>query len=408
MNRIWAIVIQELVANFKRRSYLLTALGVPLLAIAIVLGVMLFRGDDAGKPEDPLENLPDLPTGYVDLSGRFPSPGQFALFLKSYEDADAAEAAVLAGAIGSYYLIPADYMQTGQVTRYSQQFNVIESDMGMVESFLVITLLGDDNPLVLARLQSPAAVTEHQLSRTGELVTEIEGDSFDRYWLVYGFAMIMLMSTMMSASQLMRSVIIEKENRMIEVVLSSLRPTQVMIGKVLGQGAAGLIQIVLWLVGIVVIIQITDANIPYLGAVDVPSSFIVIMVLYYLGGYLLFAAFSGGIGAISQNLREGPQYAVVYSIPAVLPLFFITQILDAPNSTLAIVLSFFPLSAPLGMVQRMAITTVPGWQVAVSLVLLFLGVAVALWFSARLFRVNTLLAGQLPSRKELVRLLVRG
>jgi ABC-2 type transport system permease protein len=408
MNRILSVVAQELVASFRRRSYLLTAFGVPIVAILLVVGFLLFRGDGDGEAEDPFASLPDKPIGYVDDSGRFPDPGDFAAFLVRYPDEAAARGDVQSGKLSGYYLIPADYLTTGRVTRFSSQFNVIESDTGLFESFLLTQLLHDESPLLLARLQQPARVTEHQLDRSGQPVTEIEGDSMSNYWLVYTFAMVLVMSTFFSAGQVTRSVITEKENRMIEVVLSSVRPLQLLAGKMVGQGVAGLIQVVAWLAGILIIIQISDANIPFLGTVDLPFSVFVITLLYFLGGYFLFAAFAAGVGAISGNMREGPQYAVIYTLPAVVPLFLLPVILESPNETLAVVLSLLPFCSPLGMIQRIVITTVPGWQIALSLAILGLSILVALWLSARLFRVNTLLSGQLPSPRELAQLLIRG
>lgn len=408
MNRILSVVAQELVTSFRRRSYLLTVFGVPAVAIALVVGVMLFRGAGDDKPEDPFANLPDKPIGYVDHSGRFPDPGSFGAFLIRYPDQAAAQIAVQAGELSSYYLIPSDYLATGQVTRFSGQFNIIETDMGLFQSFLLTQLLQTETPLLLARLEEPALVIEHQLDRAGRPVTEIESDSMGAYWLVYIFAMILVMSTFFSAGQVTRSVITEKENRMIEVVLSSLRPLQLLAGKMIGQGIAGLIQVTAWLAGILVIIQITDANIPFLGTVDLPLSVFAITMLYFLGGYFLFAAFAAGIGAISSNMREGPQYAVIYSLPAVAPLMLLPIILEHPNGALAVTLSLLPFCSPLGMIQRIVITTVPAWQIALSLAILLLSILAALWVSARLFRVNTLLSGQLPAPRELLLLLIRG
>lgn len=406
MNRIWNVSLQELVANFKRPSYLLLTFGVPALAIIVVLAITLFNGDD--EPEDPFADLPDEPIGYVDLSGLFGDPGGFAEYLIRYESQAAAQEETKSGRLRCYYVIPKDYMESGQVTRVSPQVNIAASDMALFESFLLTELLGEDSPLLLARLQSPAVVFEHQLDRSGELVTEIKGDSFANFGLVYGFALIMMVTMFFSSTQLMRSVITEKENRMIEIVLSSLRPIQLLAGKVLGQGLAGLVQILTWLGGVLLLIRLAGADIPLVGVIELPPSLFAIAVLYYLGGYLLFAAFSAGIGAISINLREGPQYSMVFTLPAVLPLMFLSNILKAPNSTMAVALSFFPLSAPLGMIERLAITIVPGWQIVLSLVVLFGSVGAGLWLAARLFRVNTLLSGQVPTRNELLQMLVQG
>jgi len=408
MNRVRSIITQELVTNLRRRSYLLITFGVPVVAIALVVAILLFRGDRDDQPDDPFAELPAQPIGYVDHTGRFPDPGPYATILVPYPDEASARAAVQAGELAGYYLIPADYLATGDVTRFSSQFSVIETDTALFQSFLVTGLLRDEDPLLLARLQQPAFIVEHQLDRAGQPVTQIEGRGMDNFWPIYAFALVLLFSTFFSSGQVTRSVVVEKENRMIEVVLSSLRPLQILAGKMVAQGIAGLIQVLAWLGAILLIIHITAADIPFLGPVDIPFSLFIIAVLYYLGGYSLFAAFAAGIGAISTNMREGPQYAIVYTLPAVIPMMTLPIITESPNGTFAVVLSLIPFCSPLGMIARLVITTVPAWQIALSLALLFLGVLAALWLSARLFRVNTLLSGQFPTPRQLVQLLIRG
>jgi ABC-2 type transport system permease protein len=219
-----------------------------------------------------------------------------------------------------------------------------------------------------------------------------------------------MLTTFLTAGQLMQSVINEKENRVIEVVLSSVRPLQVMASKLIGQGVLGLLQMITWLGAIVIAIQLADVNIPFLSflaAAEIPTSLLLTALLYFLLGFALFGTFAACVGAISVNLREGPQYAVLYSFPAALPLMFLPSIAETPNSILAIVLSFFPLSAPIGMIERLVVTAIPGWQVSLSLGILALSVISGLWLAARLFQVNTLLAGQVPTRQELWRLLLQ-
>jgi ABC-2 type transport system permease protein len=113
------------------------------------------------------------------------------------------------------------------------------------------------------------------------------------------------------------------------------------------------------------------------------------------------------VGAISNSAREGPQYAVVFTLPAVIPLYFISVFLTAPDAGLPVVLSLFPITAPIAMVMRLLITTVPAWQIILSLALLALTIFGMMWLAGRLFRVQTLLAGQTPKLRDLARI-VRG
>ena len=200
----------------------------------------------------------------------------------------------------------------------------------------------------------------------------------------------------------MASVIKEKENRVIEVVLSSVRPFQIMSGKIVGQGLTGLLQIALWLAAGAMVLRITNISLPGVGVSGLPPSLIALLLVYYLAGYALFASFAAGIGAVSTSMREGPQLSMLYTMPAMLPLIFLSQIVTEPNGAMAVFFSFFPLTSPLGMVMRVLLTAVPAWQIALSLLILFVSVGGGLWVATRLFRVNSLLSGQVPSGKQLL------
>jgi len=184
-----------------------------------------------------------------------------------------------------------------------------------------------------------------------------------------------------------------------------LSPMQLLAGKVLGQGAMGLLQVVVWLVSGWALFNMAAGELPALGGVDLSFIKILIVLFYFLGGFLLVACFQAGLGAVSTNMREGPQYAAFFTLPMVAPLWFLSVFLETPNGNLAVVLSLIPITAPLSMVQRIAIAVVPWWQLGLSLIFLTLGILVTLWLASKIFRVNTLLAGTVPKPAELLRLL---
>jgi ABC-2 type transport system permease protein len=246
---------------------------------------------------------------------------------------------------------------------------------------------------------------EHQLDASGAELSQV--DEEQRYGgnmvLVYAFAMIFILSTMIPAGYLLRSVVEEKENRTIEIVLSSTRPLEILTGKVLGLGAMGLLQILIWLITGWVLFKIAAGDIPTLQSVDLSFGKIAVVLIYFLGGFLLIASIQAGLGAVSTNMREGPQYAAFFTLPMVVPLWLMSVFAEAPNGTLAVILSIFPITAPLAMVQRVAITAVPIWQLALSMSLLALAVVITLWLAAKVFRIHILLAGSLPNPSELLR-----
>lgn len=411
-NRMWSVIEHEIAETLRRRSYLLITLIVPILAVVLVVAISILQGDDTAGSKEPASTMPSKPVGYVDQSGLLIEPGAFSGIMIAYVDETAARAAVKSGEISGYYLVPTDYMTTGQIIRYAEQISVIETDMALFSAFLENALLAQEEPKIAARLQSPAIIIEHQPD--GNTINDPTGqqnNGMDLFWLVYAFGMLMMLTTFLTAGQLTQSVINEKENRVMEIVLSSLRPMQLMAGKIAGQGLMGLLQMITWLAAIFLIIQLADVNIPmlrFLGAAELPGSLLTAALVYFVLGFALFGAFAAAVGAISASMREGPQYAVIYSMPAAMAIIFLPTIADDPNSILALVLSFFPLTAPIAMIERLVVTAVPLWQVGLSLVILALSVGGGLWMAGRLFQINNLLSGQVPSRKELVQLLVRG
>jgi ABC-2 type transport system permease protein len=389
VNKIWTIVRHEVFVTVRRKAYLFMTFGVPIIAaIAVILFIALQSNEDEKDPQNPFDMLPDQPIGYVDYSGLFSDPGELASVLTSYPDEAAARADLEAGKLTSFYVIAADYLQTGKVTRKALQLDFRGSDTDLFRAFLISQLLEDENPVLLLRLYLPARVIEHQLDAAGVELSQIDE-----------------VSTLIPSGYLLRSVVEEKENRTIEVILSSLRPIQLLGGKVLGQGAMGLLQIVVWLASGWALFNLASGELPALTGVDLSLGKILVVLLYFVGGFLLAACIQAGIGAVSTGMREGPQYATFFVLPMVIPLWLLTVFIETPNGGLATILSLIPITAPLAMVQRIAITAVPWWQLGLSLILLGAGVALTLWLAAKIFRVNTLLAGTLPKPAELVKLL---
>jgi ABC-2 type transport system permease protein len=408
MNRVWSVIRHEVYVTLRRRGYLVMTLGVPLVAaVAVTVYLVVQGGSDDNSSQNPLAKLPDHPIGYVDLSGEFGDPGELSTVFVAYPDEESAAAAVEKGEIDSYYVISADFMESGNVTRKARQLDFMSSDTELFRAFIIYQLLQGEHPRLLIRLNQPARVIEHQLDAKGVELSQM--DEEERYGsnfvLVYGFALVLVMSTFVPAGYLLRSVVDEKENRTIEIVLSSLRPLQLMLGKVLGQGIMGLLQIALWLLTAYLLFRMAVGEVPGLSDVDLSVGKVVIVVLYYLGGFLFVASLQAGLGAVSTNMREGPQYAAVFTFPMVIPLWLLSIFLEAPNGNLAVVLSLIPITSPLAMVQRIAITSVPAWQIVLSLALLGIAVLAALWLSARIFRVHTLLAGTVPKPSEWISLL---
>ncbi len=408
----------ELRRQGRRSGYLLTTIGLPLLALVLFYGVQAYQRVQQSAPGQGIvvstpttpdtssQSLSSTQIGVVDQSGLLSANANTDPLIR-YASVDAANSALQDNTLGAYYLISSDYLQSGNVELWMNRFNINNSANSAMRAVLTRALaqkLGSLDSGTRARLTEKAAeVGNHRLSELNQVSKTADfGSSFI---LVYGFALTLLISTFMTSGYLMQSVMEEKENRIVEVLISSMRPSELLAGKVLSLGLLGLIQMGLWGATAVFLIKQISIVSTALAGLQVTTAQIVILLVYFLFGYLMFAAVYAGIGAIANNLREGPQLATFFTIPALLPLYLIASFTAQPDSNLAVGLSLFPVTAPIAMIMRVAISPVPAWQIGVSLVLLLLTGIAFMWIAGRLFRVMTLLAGQSPKIGDIPRLL---
>ncbi len=408
---LWKVFVYELQRNARRKGFLFTTFGIPLIAFVLLFGYRAITDLNArraaenppAEEENQFERIGKA--GYVDLTGLFGDPGELSRVLTVYPDEAAAQQALSEQAIDFYYLIPANYLETGDVELVQPRFALAQADTSVIQQLILSHLAADVEPDLFLRLVDPLNLREINLQRDASGQTESNFDT--DFGVVYIFAIVLLIGVFTTNGYLMQTVIEEKETRLIEILISTMRPTHLLAGKILALGILGAIQIAVWVGAMLLLSQLTAGN----AALAVIANFslepgqILVLALYFVLGYLFFAAAYGMVGAISTSLQEGPQYAVIFTLPAVLPLYFIALFTTTPNAPLVIFLSIFPITAPLAMVMRITITTVPFWEIALSAALLLVVDILLIWLAGRMFRVQTLLAGQAPKLRDIPRLL---
>lgn len=423
MRHTFQVFSYELLRSVRKRRYLFTTFGIPLIAIALLFAFQFISSRNAQDEQSNQSGTQALleqldfsrvgQAGYVDLSGRFSDPGELAPILTRYPDETAAQAALNTGDIRLYYVIAADYMETGDVTTVQPHLNLGELENGPAQRLVLNGLSQGVDPQVFQRLVNPARLQVTNLTLVGgEDRTQDEGGSFV---LVYVFAVVLMFSLFTTSGYLMQSVIEEKETRLIEILISTVRPGQLLAGKILAMGLVGLLQLAVWVGAIYVAVQVASGGsagqvvgaLATIANLHIPVNILPALLLYFIFAYFMFAGFFAIVGALSNSMREGPQYAVIFTLPAALPLYFISVIAASPEGPIPTVLSFIPLTAPITMAARLAISQVPFWQVAVSLLLLAATAALVMWLAGRVFRVQVLLAGQMPKLRDLPKL-IRG
>jgi len=400
MNKTLLVLKNEIVTLLSRTSFWLATLGIPL-AGALVFSVVGWINRSAGTAAAVGQILTGpqevRPEGYVDLSGviqELPEtvpPGA----LVAFGDEASARAALEGGQISAFYLVAADYVQSGQVTYVRPDFNPLarEGDQsGIFLWVLQVNLAGGDE-LFSNLLNGPLDVQDVSLAPPGEGGADMDNPL--TMWTPYAVTLIFYFLIMGSASLLLNSISKEKENRIVEVLLTSLGPRQLLAGKIVGLGLVGLLQTVLWVGVGTLLLNRSGQTFQLVSGLQLPASFIAWGLVFFILGYAAYASLMAGLGALAPNLRETSQLTFVIMLPLIIPLFFSNSVFATdPHGPIATGLSLFPLSAPVAMMARLSAGGVPWWHPPLAAVLLAATAVLTVRGVAGMFRAQALLSGQ--------------
>jgi len=404
MNKTLLIFKHEFRFTIKRTAFIIMTFIVPLIALLAIGAYHVISG--AVKPTAEITNI-----GYVDNIGGFQYyTSQGKISLVPYDSSDVANQALASKDIKGYLVISSDYLTTGLVYFFTleKQLEPPPATLSAIKNFLSSNLMtGKVSQTTIDLVEAPLNVITTRLTVTGAVSPEQGGYG---NLLVPGiFSLLLVLSMMFSSSYLIQGLGDEKENRLIEVLLSSVSVRQLLIGKVLGLGAAGLVQVVVWVISAPLLLGLASSSIGgFLKTLVVPPNFYLLCIVYFILGYLLFAMISTAIGAISPSAREGQQLATIFTIPSIAPLWFSSAIMLFPNSPVWVVLTIFPITAPVTLMLRLGSTDVAAWQIALSILVLVLSVVGGLLLTARIVRTYLLMYGKRPGLGEIIRNLRNG
>ncbi len=398
MNKILTILKNEVVTLLSRRSFWLATLGLPLVA-GLIFGVIggLNRNAAASQTFSQIFLGPQetRPEGYVDESGlirQIPEnipPGTFV----AYPDEAAARRALEAGEIAAYYVVPADYIERGEIRYIRPDFNPfagMRAQEGLFGWLLQVNLAGGD-PMLANLVKGPLEEEEISLAPAAAP----DADNPMTMWVPYAVTLLYYMLIIGSATLLMNSVSKEKENRIMEVLLTSATPRQLLTGKIIGLGLVGLLQTILWGGTTYLLLNLSGRTFNLPSEIRLPPDFLAWGLVFFLLGYAVYAALMAGLGALAPNLREASQVTFVILLPLIVPLFFSNNVFaEAPHGALATALSLFPLSAPVAMMARLSLGGVAWWQPPLAALLLAATAVLIVRAVAGMFRAQTLLSGQ--------------
>jgi ABC-2 type transport system permease protein len=408
MRDIWLVVKHDISRTLRQRSFWIVTLLVPLMLLGlnasqIIEGQQRARTEaETARQEGEGTDFSDLPAvGLVDEGGliREMPPGVPPDLFVRFEDEDSARAALEAGAVEQYIELPADYLTSGKITVYDRYFQILRSGSEMGVGFgskyewilpyvINYNLTGDEQLLSALQNPVPSALAEAHALRPPAGDTEAQ-ELAELVATVMPYMYYFLL--VMGASYLMHSVVAEKENRTAEVLLLSLDPRRLLVGKMLAMSVVMWLQVVVWVGGGVLILD-RAAGLMSLTRFTFPPGFLAWALLFLVLGYVMFASVMAAAGAIAPNAREGGQVVWLLVVPLMPTLMFGRTFAQEPNGTLSVVLSLFPLSAPSAMVTRLAVAQVPLWQILASLVGLSLTAYLFIVLAGRFFRAGNLLS----------------
>lgn len=420
MRKIFAVARYEFVGAVTRLGYLITLVGMPLfmgllmmissivavstvtesLAKKKIIGVVDESGLFREAPDSIELQLTALPE---DMMRRGP-PSTLVrrTELKRFRSLAEAQLDLQAGSVASVVRIPLDYVESGRLEEYVRSKREFDLTAGrsnaasLLRPWLVQGLLkGQVQPALAARAADPSHLERFVLDVGGtaapaDLLREVRP-----FVVPIAFALLLFISVFTSASYLATGLAEEKQNRALELLLTSLSLDQLFWGKLLGLWCAALLQFVLYLMVVAL-----PAGF-FLSSLGLHFSQALVGLCYFVLGFFFFGAVLLMVGAIGNTQKYTQQLSAVVSITAVFPLILVTSVLAQPNGKLALTLTYIPFTAPVTGLLRFGADALPGWEFALSLLVLGASAALVIRLCARIFRVALLATGTTPTPAQL-------
>ena len=430
MHRFLIVVQREYMERVSKKSFIISTLLMPLLMIALMLAPVLIQ--EATTPEA-------ITLGVVDTSGKiFPrlQSGESVKFVEMAE--------VPSGTpetddnIDGYLVITSDLITKGSVERIDLILNstsnlkfeqeVTSQINDAIETERLLEYNINDLPKILDSVKCDVSLNIMRLDRE-------DNDSMPtEFSAIMGIIMSMLLYffLLLYGIQVMQSIVEEKSNRVLEVIVSSIKPTQLLTGKIAGIGLVAITQIMIWAVCLFVMSVIvlptllspdmlTDIQAMQAGAqltetadVELVSAMATItnpafviqlffwLIIFLVGGFLLYASLFAAVGSAVDNIQDASQLQTVIIMPIIIAMLASTSVASAPNSAFVSWLSMIPFTSPMVMMARIPFG-IPVWEVAISAVLLYISIFGAIWCAAKIYRVGIFMYGKKPSIREIVR-----
>lgn len=397
MRKMLIVARHEFTTNVRRWEFLLVTLGLPLATVLLILLAsvpnLLYLQARIKAPDAVTVGVVDPPPGMS-----FPESAEQFHF-RPFGTKDEAIAALVGGQVGWVYVFAPDYLRSGRAEVYKRKkspFDVARPPNmpSMLRDYL---LRGKVDDAVRERVRDPLRETDIVLDAEGRRIENPLMEQVTSLALPYSMMMLLMMALLGSSTYILRSLVEERESRVLEMLLSSVRASDLFFGKILGLGMLGLLQVGVWLT------LASPVVASFVAALPLSAGKLGLFLVYFVMGYALYAAIIAGIGAVGTSEKESNQIFAVFVLIFSSPMLFLPILLDAPNGMLQRFFSIFPLTSPLMMVMRSVNGQVTWVDLAASLVLLALSVWAAMTLSLKVFQMGMHLYGKTATPREVWR-----
>lgn len=400
------IISREYTTRVKKKGFIITTLVMPLFMVAMMVAPTLLMSLDDGRDTitiiDRTEQLlPSLLTDQVLAYTVTDEPVDSAIANPEYKRI----LVIGENAIDD----PTDIVLYNRDAESLQTLTILSDNIQRAIEDIRLSRLGHDNLReILSSVEANVEIKSMSLTDSGE--TE-DSNVFASFFIGIAMAFILYMFILIYGQMVMTSIIEEKNNRVLEIIVTSVNPTQLMLGKLIGIGVVAVTQVLIW---VAIIVSVVAFVIPEIASPDMMTAMTALtnlsyvlsisgyLLLFLVGGFLLYASLYAAIGAAVDNVQDGSQLQSFALIPVIIGLIFSTAASENPNSVSALWLSIIPFTSPMVMMARIP-AGVPTIEIVSSIVLLYATIFFCIWFAAKIYRVGIFMYGKKPTIKELIK-----
>jgi len=423
--RVLTVARREYLARIRTKAFWITTVALPLLLAAMLVVPALLATqarstlrvvavDATGRLGEELAALSDVPVSDVPMEGDDAAMAAFSVTVEEPTgDPEAQRAAldrrILSGAVDAWIWIDEEAIESGRLPYHGESVSNFLTQ-GRLERELS-RLVHDDrlrraglDPVAIGELTRGVALVTVRVSSEGSRAEGAEAGIF----LSYGLFFLLYIVLLIYGQQVMTGVLEEKTNRIVEVIVATTTPTDLMAGKLAGVCGVALTQLALWMGTVAVltapgVVERVALLPPQISIPRVPAQIYVHFFAFFLLGFVLYATFYAAIGAAFNNVQEAQQFASLAAFVLIAPILFFWTVVNDPDSTLSVVMSLVPPFTPLLMLLRITIKTPPAWQIALGYAATALFAWLMIRIAGRIYRVGILMVGKKPTLPELWR-----